>query len=419
MNWKLVSILFFGLLFRIFLIPVARHGDINNNTSWGQLLLTRGPNGFYEQENWTYSAPNQPPLYLVLFGSTAFFQNTINTSIHWANDHISVFPSKTIWWFDSWGELYIAKLPGIFADLGIAFVIYKLIKAKKGLILATVWLLNPVSWYNSAIWGGTDSIVNLIGLVSLSFLYKKKLESSAVFFTLSVLFKGSLLIFAPFWLLVAFRQKFTMREWKNTILMCLLVFLLFSLPFHFSLNMPIWFFNLYTQRFLPGEIGTVTANAFNFWWMASPSNVLDNVTTFGISMRIIGLAITIVLAIPLIKRILKSPVKINQFIIFAVLSFVSFFFMTRIHERYLYPFFPLATVSLAFFPWLWVPYVLLSLSHLLNLYNLFWAPGIPSLESIYTNPSLPQALSILNGVILLVVFVFLLVSKKNTASHGK
>jgi len=414
----LLVLLFIALIFRILLIPVARHGDINNNTSWGQLLLERGPVDFYEGKTWDFSAPNQPPLYLVTFSFTAFVQNSAQTFIQWANNHIPLFPSKTIWWFDSFGELYIAKLPGIFADIAIGACIYFVIKGKRGLLLATVWLANPVSWYNSAIWGGTDSIVNLLGLLALYFLYKKDLTKSATFYSLSFMFKGSLLVFAPLFLVYAFKLRKPLKAWLTAGASATLVFLVTTLPFHPMPDIFVWFFRLYTERFLPGEIGTLTANAFNMWWVVNPGAILDNAMFAGFSARTIGLFITALVTVILILKSFKTKFDIPSWLAFGLLSFTSFLFMTRIHERYLYPFFPIATISLAFMPWLWIPYSVLSLSHLFNLYNLFWAPGIPALEVFYANTNFELILSIINITIFIVVLVLYLFSK-NKLARGK
>lgn len=415
-KWGITILLLISLVFRILLIPVARHGDINNNTSWGQLLLSRGTVNFYEHKEWTYSAPNQPPLYLAVFGVTSLIQNTTNTFIHWANTNISIFPSKVIWWFDQWGELYIAKIPGIVADLAIGFLLYRLIKGKKGLVVATLWLVNPVAWYNSAIWGGTDSIVNLLGILSVAFLYKKKLSLSAVFFTASVLFKGSLLIFLPLWLIVSIQQKHTQQLWIKAFLFSILLFIIVTLPFHPQIDLPIWFYNLYTNRFLPGEIGSLTANAFNLWWLVNPGQVLDNTLFFGIPARLLGIILTVSFALPILWKAKYSSNKSGLWLSFGLLSFISFMFMTRIHERYLYPFFPLATLSVAFYPWLLLPYVLLSFVHILNLYNLFWAPGIPALENFYLNPHFAEVLSIINLITFLLIYVYFLTRQVKTPS---
>jgi len=200
MNKKLlIGIFLCAALFRILLIPIARHGDLNNNSSWGSELLIHGPVGFYGRETWPFSAPNQPPLYLILFAGASSIHSAVSSAVEYLNQNVGAFPSSFVWWWEWWGELYVMKIPGILADLGIAYVIYLFVRKRSGVILAALWLINPISWYNSAIWGGTDSIVNLFGLLSFYYLIEKKyLAHSASFFLVSILFKGSLLMFAQF-----------------------------------------------------------------------------------------------------------------------------------------------------------------------------------------------------------------------------
>ncbi len=411
---KLGFLLVLAFVLRVALIPVARHGDMNNNTSWGQLLLSRGPVNFYEGTTWTYSSPNQPPLYLLTFASTAVIQNSSYNFIHWANDNIQAFPSKIIWWFDTYGELYIAKLPGIFADLGIGFVIYKFFQKEKktALLLSALWLVNPISWYNSSIWGGTDSIVNLLGVVSILLLLRKRISLSAVFFTLSVLFKGSLLLFIPVWLFVALRTKSRKDEWIKALAYSLIAFLAVTFSFHPYLDLPVWFFNLYTNTFLPGEIGSLTANAFNLWWIVDPGKTLDSTIYFGLSARIWGILITLLSFTGIFYKLIKKHEDKNVFLSLAFIALASFLFMTRIHERYLYPFFPFATLALPYFNWLFIPYLILSLTSLFNLYHLFWAPGIPVVEAWYTNPAFMISLSAIN----LLIFGYLAVRLSTATS---
>ncbi len=89
------------------------------------------------------------------------------------------------------------------------------------LFIASIWLFNPITWYNSAVWGQTDSVVNLLGLLSIFALLNKQLAKSSVFFVLSLLFKGSLVIFLPIIGLVAILQKHSLKEWYKSIAYCL------------------------------------------------------------------------------------------------------------------------------------------------------------------------------------------------------
>jgi Gpi18-like mannosyltransferase len=305
--------------------------------------------------------------------------------------------------------IILVKLPSIFADLGIAYIIYK----KVGFKFALLWLLNPITWYNSSIWGQTDSIVNLLGLISIIALLNKKLIPSILFFVLSILFKGSLMIFLPILLIVWILQKHNFREWVKAILISGFAIILITVWFHPSLDLPIWLFNLYTQRFFPGEIGYLTANAFNLWYLINPGRVLDSIKYFGITAHTIGYITVSIIVIALIAKKQKTLKQEKTILLMlAVMALSTFLFFTRIHERYLYPFFPVATILVGLVPEFIIPYVVLSFVFLLNMYNLFWAPGIPILENILIKTALPNILSVINLFIFSSFFVWAIIKEQ-------
>ncbi len=379
MSKKLILVFILAFILRIGLVGIAHHGDLNNNISWGNLAFERGLVNYYEGEDWPYSAPNQPPLYILLFTAV-----------------------RAVSWFFDVNMEWLVKIPGILADLGIGYLIYKITKRWW---LAAVWLFNPVSWYNSSVWGQTDAIVNLLGLAAVLALLDKRLLSFSVLMTLSFLFKGSLLIFVPVLLFVAIRQKHTLSTWLKAGISSLLAVVTTSLWFHPQTNFFVWLFNLYQERILPGEIGYLTANAFNFWWLVDPGKTLDSTVYFGLPARVWGFVVVGIGLVGIIYWLSRKKVESKRlFLSLAIASLLTFLFLTRIHERYLYPFFPYATILLTIAPAMVLPYIILSLTHLLNLYHLFWAPSIPVLESLYTYSWFPMTLSIIN----LGIFVYLL-----------
>ncbi len=412
MNKKLILLFLITFVLRIFLINVAFHGDLYNNLSWGNALLKYGTNGFFEQKVWEHSVPNQPPLYILLFAFTSFLFKNINNLIFYLNNNVGIFPSSLVWFWQGSGNIILLKLPSIIADLGIAFVIYKFFKNRNlGFRLVVIWLFNPITFYNSAIWGQTDPIVNLLGLISIYFLINKKLVNSLLFLTLSLLFKGSLAIFVPVLLIYAIWQKYNLKIWIKAILISAIATILITVWFHPNLDLPIWLINLYTKQILPGEIGDLSANAFNFWYLVNPGKVLDSIKYFGITAHSIGYAITLIIIGFTTLKLQKQKTEKKLLFSLAIVALTSFLFMTRIHERYLYPFFPIATILIGFVPELIIPYLILSTTFLLNMYNLFWAPGIPVLENILKTTQLPNILAVIN-LIVFVSFLFCFLKNK-------
>lgn len=425
---KLFAIFFIALCLRLGVIFLAHHGDLNNNISWGTLAVTRGLNGFYEsgslpreaggEVGWPYSAPNQPPLTILLFFFCRLLWQGVENAGWYLNNHLPIFPSSFIWFWESKGMDLLVKLPSVIADLLMGLLIWKYFSKdkKKAMFAASVWLFNPVIWYNSTVWGQTDVIVNLLGFTGILFLLRKNLPAFATFFTLSLLFKGSLIIFIPILLCISIWQKYKTREWLHAVGHVLFWTILVAVWFHPQADLFIWLANLYNIRILPGEIGYLTANAFNFWWLVDSGKTLDSTIYFGLPARIWGFIFTSGGIAVVIYWLRKNLSDKNIFFALSLISLISFLFMTRIHERYLYPFFPSATILLGFNPEFSILYAigssfaysLFSIVHLLNLYNLFWVPNGLFLEHALT----PEVINIFCIAILALFVIY-------AASHIK
>ncbi len=421
---KFLTIVFIALILRLLLITFAHHGDLNNNISWGTIAYERGLNGFYDGyqvadsssayegyssiKNWPYSAPNQPPLTILLFAVSRFIWQHLRDFFWYMNWELQVFPSRLVWFWDEKGMDVMVKLPSVLADLGIGLLIYKYFEKKNnqksGILLSAIWLFNPITWYNSAIWGQTDSIVNLFGLIAVLALMKRKVTRFAIFFTLSFLFKGSLGIFIPVLFFVCIYQQYSIKQWIKAAFSSILTIVLVSIWFHPSFDLLSWISKLYLIQILPGEIGFLTANSFNLWWLINSGKVLDSTLYFGIPARILGYVISL-LGMVFVIFWLKSNIKAKLdgyrndhavFFALALTSLITFLFMTRIHERYLYPFFPYATFLIASIPGFWVLYIIISLIHVVNLFNFFWVPDLVLLKDLLLTTSLPKILSVIN-----------------------
>jgi Gpi18-like mannosyltransferase len=430
-KWSIIFIFIFALFLRLSVITYAHHGDLNNNISWGTIAYENGLKNFYEgyrvetktgvgnpklplRENgevaWPYSAPNQPPLTIEMFSAARFVWQKVRDFLWYMNWTLLIFPSKTVWFWDEKGMDVMVKLPSVIADLGIGILIYLFVKniAKKSektaVLFSIVWLFNPLTWYNSAVWGQTDPIVNFLGLLAIYFLFKKKLPLFGVIFTMSLLFKGSLAIFLPvlfYWIVT---QRYSLKVWVETTICSLLTIIFISVWFHPQWNMFFWLINLYKNRILPGEIGYLTANAFNFWWLVNSGKVIDSTVFLGLSARVWGFVLTAAGMLLVIKWVSAKANKTRLFFALAMVSLLTFLFLTRIHERYLYPFFPSATIGLSLVPSFWPIYVALSITFLVNQFNLFWVPAFPALRALLGNLWFTDFLSLVNIAMLFVSF---------------
>lgn len=413
MKKVLIVLLLLALAIRLLLVNLAYHGDMNNNISWGELALERGLINYYENDVWPYSAPNQPPLTILLFSSISWLWLSINKILWILNDNIGIFPSKLIWFWELNGKVFLFKLPSILADFGIAYIIFRWVKKitkniNKSYLSAFIWLFNPIVFYNSAIWGQTDSIVNFLGLASIYYLLGKNLTKSLLLFTFSLLFKGSLAFFIPIYLFVIILQRYDFKQIVKSTLTSVVIAVVICLPFHFHFDILLWLVNLYKDRIFPGEIGYLTANAFNFWWLVDSGKTYDSIKYLGISARVWGFAVTLFLMGIITRKNIRKFDQKNILLSFALISLVVFLFMTRIHERYIYPFFPYATILLFIFAKIKPVYLVLSIIFFLNMYNLFWFPPFGLLENTLKAGILPNILSFIN----LLSFLYILIAIK-------
>ena len=218
-------------------------------------------------------------------------------------------------------------------------------------------------------------------------------------------------IFLPILFCYALWQKHSKEKWLKSTIAIILVIFISSFIFHPKVDFINWLFHLYKDRILPGEIGDLTANAFNFWWLVNPRRVLDTTSFFGISARIWGVVIVSLLFIPMLIWLKKNTSIANLFLSLVFGSIVAFIFLTRIHPRYLYPFFPLATILIGIVSPIQPIYAVLSVTHLVNIYYLFWAPSFPILEKLYDYPLFPNTLAVIN-IIMLALMLRLLASRK-------
>lgn len=395
MSKKFQFVLFILLMFgfRIFLAVNAKHGDMYNSLDWGYGAAKYGLAQFYDlpQAAWPHSRPNQPPGSIYLHLASVEFSVVGGKIISWMNSHIPLFLSRLVWWWEWNGELAAIKLPPIIADFAIAAAILTLgrmaKKYKESLIVAIVWLVNPALWYSSAFWGHTDAVIAALSIWSFVALFQKRTFLSPLLLGLSFVIKASWLFAVPFYIVYFFINY--PRKFYYTLVIPAAMFVV-SLPFHPHLQsfLP-WFWDLYVHRVLPGDYTFITILAFNFWNLVFGPNFISLKTPFlGIPANMVGWTIVILSLLLLAVRLVKNP-KPQVFAWSSMLlAFAVFLFAPKMIHRYLYPAFPLLSLSLVYVSKkkiIWIAYIVMSICYLVNLYYKWWAPGNLWLESWYTD----------------------------------
>ena len=171
-----------SFLIRIFLVPhPGFKADIAYWKWWGMSAAHEGITGPLVN-----TAYNYPSFYLYILKITSHLYELF-TGFNFALDqHNGIF-----WNDQNLLYLFLIKLPYLLADLGIGFLIFKIVKNlvksnKIALLSASFYLFNPVVIYNSALWGQTDSLGSLFVLLAFYFLLQKRFAMVGIFSAISV-----------------------------------------------------------------------------------------------------------------------------------------------------------------------------------------------------------------------------------------
>lgn len=389
---KIKLILIAALVTRIILVLISSwHPDLLNHIDWGNRFINLGANKIYENIFWGVSWLNQPLGTALLFALCAFLKHIIFSFFEFLNQNIAIFPSSIIPVLEANLHVWLVKLPFILTDIGLGFLVYKIVfrfKPKLATLAAIVFLFNPVLIYNSTIWGQTDSLINLLAISGIYLVFQKKYFWGIWLFLVGFLFKMSLIIYLPIFGLLLIKQ---IKDWQKMIfpIISFLLFLfLIALPFRLDgFGSFHWLWYMYTNRVLVRQGSMLNGNAFNLWSLVFSIDLSKSEFTqiFGLSYQFIGRGLFLISLIPICFKFIKTKLTIYSLFSALILSaFSCFIFMTNMHERYLYPIFPLISI-LIFIPktkFYFKDLVILSVIHFLNLYNLWFYPQINLLKNI-------------------------------------
>ena len=422
----LTTILIGGLVLRAFIagiyLPLSGLGnDLGAFNAWGQRMASLGPGGFYEPG---YFA-DYPPGYLYVLGLLGEIGSAL----------IPIVGQNAT------GGL--VKIPGIAADVGVAWLLFVLCRRWApelvarmrrpvrgevlGLAAATLYLFNPGVIFDSAVWGQIDSVGTLVLLATLYALGRGWTEVAALGAVLALLVKFQFGFLVPIVAIVGLRRHLFGRSADPQhdgrrdplrILISLaagvIPLTLLILPFGMSVfasdpaapscfGLP----PADPERSLVGKFcqasetySGLTINAFSMW--RNPISGLGD-TFFrgddvGVGIVLGGLALSwqqvgtllfgavVLLALWLVAR--RDDMR--GLLLASLLIAVAFFVLpTRVHERYLFP--ALALAAPLVLTWRGWPLVYGALSTLFFA-NVYWAYTEDwSFTGVVNNPGLNGA----------------------------
>jgi len=396
-NKKLLYLLCIAFIIRMaFSTLPSFEYDESAYRSWSARLVELGPSHFYSSQVFT----NNPLGGLYMFWSVGLMKNTVLSNLS----------------FFSRNYDFLLKLPASIADIATGFIIYLLIKKVLGenqaILGYLMYVLNPALIFNSSIWGQYDGVSTFFLLLATYVMFiRKNPEIAAAIFTIAWIIKPQAIFFAPaLILLIILTQNF--KRWVTSAFASLISLIIIYLPF-FPSNPILGLINV--NKNSAGLFNCTTCFALNFWGIFG--NWQNDLQKFiGIPFLAWGIILLLLALIPLLLlKPFTLKFKPQIFYFTSSISMLTFFMLlTRMHERYLFPFFPFLLIAslmlrskvlLGF-------YIFMSGLHLLNLYipyayynNLSKVTNLPvnNLMQNFNNLSL---ISFLGFIFLFIYFLY-------------
>ncbi len=299
-------------------LPIAFWIDINLFKAWTVDVVRQGFSNFYNYSNCDY-----PPAYLYVLWSIGKIYQLFDP----------VFSHTD-------GGLLMAmiKLPPVFADIGSAFLIAKILKPyttnDKAYRIALIYVFNPLMLFVSAVWGQVDGVMILLMLWAFYLIQQNYAISAGLLIATMVIFKPQGLFLSPFLVL---SQWFRQAWWKWIAIGVggLALIWLIVLPFY-GLDNGILTpcFGLYKR--LQGTANYydfASVNAFNIWGWANWQR--DYTTFLGFSYKVIGLVLLGILTVWLGIFLYQQRHFAAHCLAVATMLIGFFMLPTRMHERYM------------------------------------------------------------------------------------
>lgn len=329
---RLVPALFLIFIFRILITCIKPYPiDMSGYVAWSKYLAIYGPSQFYGTSGFhvVYAPFFQ---YFLWFTGEIANRLSVSTALH---AFLIKFWSVLFEFIGAWLILVISE---------------KANKAKAGTIMALIYLINPGIYINSSIWGQFDSIpaTMLIGVIAL-FEYRKH-NLAALLFLIAVLTKPQSGLLLPVVLYLYFKEfKLDLKSFIRLIIGLisgLLLYYAIVLPFYLPTSLadklpkfmdPLyWLFELYFSSIK--DYPYATANAFNLWFLLGGQIQPDNLPFLGLSYFTWGNILMVAGVLYAFTCLIKGKASTYAIAYFSYLvQFGAFFFMTKMHERYLLP----------------------------------------------------------------------------------
>ncbi len=422
----LTIILIGGLALRAFIagiyLPLSGFSiDIGAFSGWGQRLASIGPGDFYQEGYFS----DYPPGYLYVVWLLGIFGAMLAPLV--GQD----------------ATAGLVKIPAILSDVGVAAMLFIIARRwghelisrvhfarvspeTLGLAAATIYLFNPGTVFDSAVWGQVDSVGTLVLLATIYALGRGWTEVAGVGAVLAMLVKFQFAFLIPIVIIVGLKRHLAGRSSDpvhhgrrdplrvlSSLAAGVVSLTLLLLPFGMVVYAPAASGGAPCFGILPAAdpsgslIGKfceaastytgLSVNAFNLW--RNPWSGLGDTLQWGNDTTVAAAAAGISLSWQQVGSLLFAAVAVlalwqvarrddlRGILVASLLLAIAFFVLpTRVHERYLFPALALAApLLLSGRAWPWI-YGGLSLSFFANIYWVYTEDW--SFAGGVTNPGL-------------------------------
>ena len=397
----ILVLLALGLTFRViiaYLLPGSGFAnDIGAFQYWASNLASDGLNGFYSR----HFFHDYTPGYLYVLWLVGLVGQVVG------------------------GVGDLIKVPPILADVALAYLAWSMTLELGGSrwaarLAALIVLVNPITWFDSVVWGQVDSFGVVFLLLAVRELWRDRPERSAILTVIGAIIKPQLGILIPIVAAVTIRRALwpaggfgdeeapprrrsttsweaTTRGWLRIVTTGLAGFvttIVLSLPFGLS------FPGLVEQIFkTAGGYPDLSVNAWNPWALVTFGGngiaanriwVCDMITpdcptafqVGALPAVVVGVALTLLVFVVVSVLVARRPDRLTILVGLSVLALAFFVVPTRVHERYLFPLVVLGAILAAVSLRWSVAYLLSSLATFANMYFVLTTlyPNNPNIE---------------------------------------
>lgn len=235
--------------------------------------------------------------------------------------------------------LFILKLPIIIVDLLFAYVLYSLAKKHLSFSLLvgvlSLFLFNPWTLVNGAVWGQIDIIFSCILVLSLLSFTKENTVKGSLFYALAALIKPQAFIFMPI-LLVYLVYRKSIKHWFICVIIGFSSFLLMALPFfghEGGISKLISLYRGTLSSYPYASLNTYNSyTLFGYNWV----KIDERIYTIPIELiSLIAIAMTVILIFYYSIKMVKT--KSTYFYLSSVTIASVYLFVAKMHERYIFP----------------------------------------------------------------------------------